>query len=105
MFWPKAALEGFKGMNNYDPRFGEAFYTDSFHEHIDYDKLLRDIACQTVFLKAKTVIDDNGLQMCALTDDDVERLEKLIADIIVIRFDCGHGIHFEKKREFLEIFK
>ena len=105
MFWPKAALEAFKGMNNYDPRFGETFYTDTFHEHIDYDKLLSGIACQTVFLKAKTEIDENGIQMCALTDDDVERLERLIANVIVIRFDCGHGIHSEKKREFLEVFK
>lgn len=31
MFWPKAALSGFKGMNNYDPLFGENFYNDSFH--------------------------------------------------------------------------
>ena len=31
MFWPKAALSGFKGMNNYDPLFGENLYNDSFH--------------------------------------------------------------------------
>lgn len=103
IFYPKSALEAFKGMNDYDPKFGEAFYTDSFHSHIDYDSFLKEIACPTVFLKAVTNIGDNGLQMCALTEDDVDRLSKLIPDFSVIHFKCGHGIHIEKKKEFLSI--
>lgn len=105
IFWPKYALEAFRGMNDYDPQFGEAFYTDSFHEHINYEKLLKEITCQTVFLKAVTNISDDGIQMCALTEDDVKRLCKLIPDLNVIHFKCGHGIHIEKKKEFLNIFK
>ena len=105
MFWPKAALEAFRGMNDYDPEFGEAFYTDSFHEHIDYDSILKNIACPTVFLKAKTEFGRDGIQNCALTDDDVDRIGSLVPDFSVIRFDCGHGIHIEKKREFLKVFE
>ena len=30
-FWPKAGLAAYQGMDRYDPRFGEAFYEDSFH--------------------------------------------------------------------------
>ncbi len=105
MFWPKFALEAFKGMNDYDALFGEAFYTDSFHSHIDYDNLLKEITCPTVFLKAVTNIGDDGIQMCALTDDDVSRVGELISDFSVVRFKCGHGIHIEKKKEFLELFK
>ncbi len=105
MFWPKAALEAFRGMNDYDSRFGDAFYTDSFHEHIDYDGLLKNIVCPTVFLKAKTEFGSDGIQNCALTDDDVGKIESLIPDFSVIRFDCGHGIHIEKKRDFLKVFE
>lgn len=92
-------------MNDYDPLFGEAFYTDSFHSHIDYDNLLKEITCPTVFLKAVTNIGDDGIQMCALTDDDVNRVGELISDFSVVQFKCGHGIHIEKKKEFLELFK
>ena len=104
IFWPKAALEAFRGMDDYDPSFGEAFYSDSFHAHIDYDALLKEIKCQTVFLKAKTDIDENGLQMCALTDEDVERLAALIPNFQVVNLDCGHSVHTEKEKEFLSVF-
>ena len=103
LFWPRSALEAFRGMNEYDPEFGEAFYTDSFHAHIDYEKLLQKIACPTLFLKAKTNIGENGVQMCALTEEDVDRVSSLIPDCKVIHFDCGHGIHTEKRKDFLQI--
>lgn len=101
LFWPKAASDSFKGMNNYDPWFGENFYNDLFHTHIDYPSLLRGIECETIFLKAKTNIDNNGLQMCALSEDDLKKVMSLIPKCSVIHFDCGHGIHVEKKKDFL----
>ena len=100
-FWPKAALAGFVGMNSYDPRFGEAFYTDSFHTGVSHAEILRNITCETVFLKAKSMISDDGILMGALSDEDLAEVERLVRDCSVIRFDCGHGIHIEKKREFL----
>lgn len=105
LFWPRSALEAFRGMNEYDPAFGEAFYTDSFHAHIDYESLLRQIDCPTVFLKAETKMGEGGIQMCALTDEDTERLGGLIPDLRIVRLKCGHGIHLEKKKEFLEQFR
>lgn len=105
LFWPKSALEAFKGMNEYDPRFGEAFYTDSFHRDIDYEELLRKIACPTVFLKAETKIGEDGVQLCALTEEDVKRVERLLPNCKVIHLKCGHGIHVEKKKDFLKILQ
>ena len=104
MFWPKSALKAFYGMNQYDPRFGEAFFSDSFNQGIDYETLLSEISCPTLFLKAKTNINEEGLQRCALTDEDLEKVVCLIPDCRTLRFDCGHGIHLEKPKEFLSIF-
>ena len=59
-------------MNNYDPLFGEAFYTDSFNAGIAHKELLRGIKCRTLFLKAKTEIRQDGLLMAALSDDDLK---------------------------------
>lgn len=47
-------------MNRYDPRFGEAFYEDSFHAGILHEDLLRGIRCRTLFLKAKTQVGETG---------------------------------------------
>ena len=102
MFWPKAALEAFRGMNQYDPRFGEAFYDDSFHSGIPHEELLKKISCKTVFMKAKTEMNDEGILMAALSEEDVQRVAELIPDCTVVRFDCGHGIHTDKPKEFVQ---
>lgn len=99
-FWPKAALSGFQGMNNYDPLFGETFYDDSFHCEISHEDILRKIKCKTLFLKATTNIRDDGILMAALSEEDVNRVAELIEDCHIEHFDCGHGIHIEKPREF-----
>lgn len=102
LFWPKAALSGFQGMNKYDPMFGESFYTDSFHSGIPHEELLKNIKCKTIFMKAKTNVSEDGILMAALNEEDLKRVSELIADFQIVRFNCGHGIHIEKAKEFVE---
>lgn len=102
MFWPKAALSSFQGMNQYDPRFGETFYDDQFHHGIPHEDILKEIRCRTVFMKAQTNISDDGILMAALSEEDLERVSGLIENCQIVRFDCGHGIHIEKPREFIK---
>lgn len=101
LFWPKAALSAYQGMNKYDPLFGETFFNDSFHKGIAHEDILKNIKCRTIFLKAKTTISEDGILMAALSDEDLKKVSELIADCFVVRFDCGHGIHIEKPKEFI----
>ena len=100
-FWPKKFLEVFNGLNEYDPYFGETFYDDSFNDNVNYNELLSNIKCNTLFMKANTTIGKDGLIQGALTDEDLEQVIKLISNIKVEYFDCGHGIHSEKPKEFI----
>lgn len=102
MFWPKAALSSFEGMNNYDPLFGEAFFNDTFHCGILHENILKNIRCRTIFMKAKTDIGEDGILMAALSEEDLKKVSELVADCQIVRFDCGHGIHIEKPKEFTE---
>ena len=101
-FWPKKFLEGFNGLNDYDPYFGENFYNDSFNSNIDYEKLLSNIKCKTLFMKANTTIGKDGLIQGALSDEDLKQVTSLIKNIKVEYFNCGHGIHSEKQKEFVK---
>lgn len=103
-FWPKKALSAYRGMNHYDPYFGEAFYNDSFHAGIAHEDLLKKIRCKTILMKAKTNYSDNGVLLAAMSDEDAERANQLMKNGKINRFDCGHGIHIEKKKEFLRCF-
>lgn len=99
-FWPKRFLAGFQGLQWYDPAFGETFYDDSFHQNVDYNELLSAIDCPTLFLKAKSTIGEDGLLQGALSDEDLKQVCSLVNDISVEYFDCGHGIHTEKAKQF-----
>ena len=101
-FWPKKFLEPFKGLNEYDPYFGESFYDNSFNENIDYIKLLSNIKCNTLFMKANTTIGKDGLVQGALTDEDLEQVKNLIDNLKVEYFNCGHGIHADKPKQFIK---
>lgn len=101
-FWPKSALAGFQGMNCYDPLFGEAFYTDRFHCGISHEDILKKVRCRTVFMKAQTNFSPEGILMAALNDEDVKRVSACIGSCEIVRFDCGHGIHIEKPKEFVK---
>ncbi len=100
-FWPKAALAGFQGMNHYDPLFGETFYNDTFHCGISHEDMLKKIRCETIFMKAKTKIDSDGILHAALSEDDVQKTAELIENCKIVRFECGHGIHIEKQKVFV----
>ncbi|MDE7018350.1 MAG: alpha/beta hydrolase [Lachnospiraceae bacterium] len=102
MFWPKAALSAFQGMNRYDPFFGETFYNDSFHCGIPHEDILGNIKCKTLFMKAQTHHSEDGILMAALGEEDLERVTGLVTDCHIVRFDCGHGIHLEKPKAFIK---
>lgn len=101
-FWPKKFLEGFNGLNEYDPYFGESFYDNSFNADIDYVKLLSNIKCNTLFMKANTTIGDDGFIQGALTDEDLNQVSSLIKNMKIEYFNCGHSIHNEKTKEFIK---
>ncbi len=56
-------------------------------------------------MKAQTNISKDGILMAALSEADLERTAELIAECKILRFDCGHGIHIEKPKKFIECLK
>lgn len=101
-FWPKSALSGYKGMNQYDPYFGETFYNNTFHEEFSHKEMIEKITCDTILMKAKTKFNDEGILLAAMSEEDVIKANKLIKNSKVIQFDCGHAIHIEMKKDFLK---
>lgn len=53
-------------------------------------------------MTARTNISEDGILMAALSEEDLKRVSELIAGLQIVRFDCGHDIHIEKPKEFIE---
>lgn len=99
---PRAWTRGMYFMDDYDPRFGEAFYDGSWMLGIDQEELLRAISCPVVYLKATTRYGDDGVLYAATSDADAARVRECLANCAYTEIDSGHDIHVEHPREFCE---
>ena len=99
---PRAWTRGMYFMDDYDPRFGEAFYDGSWMAGIDQVAMLEAIACPVSYIKATTRYGDDGVLYAATTDDDAARVQKCLAKCSYIEIDSGHDIHVEHPDAFVK---
>ncbi|SBW01922.1 Alpha/beta hydrolase family protein [uncultured Eubacteriales bacterium] len=98
---PHAWLRTLLYMDNYDPRFGEAFYDGTWMEGVDQEALLEKIQCPTIYLKANTQYGKDGVLYAANTDADADKVQQLIDGCERVNVKSGHDIHFERPEVFL----
>ena len=89
-------------MDDWDPRFGEAFFDGSWMANIDQEALLRQIECPVVYLKAATNYGDDGVLYAATTDDDAARIQETIPTCQTTAIKSGHDIHVEHPDVFID---
>lgn len=100
---PPIMNESFRGLQRYDPRFGDAFFTGTWDEGFDHAATLARITVPTVLVHTNWAYDDTGILMGAMDGDDAARARSLIPDVEFTKVDSGHGFHWEKPDEFTTI--
>lgn len=90
--------------SQYDPLFGESFYTGSWFEGTDQTEIIAGLQCPTVYLKAMTRYGKDGILWAANSDEDAAKVNSLLKDSHMITFVTGHDIHMEKPDDFVKIF-
>jgi pimeloyl-ACP methyl ester carboxylesterase len=98
---PYAWLRPLLYMDNYDPKFGNAFYDGSWMKDIDQEYMLKSIKCPVTYLKAKTQYGKDGVLYAANTDDNADKVQSLISNCERINIKSGHDIHFEHPDVFI----
>ena len=88
-------------MADYDPRFGDAFYTDSWDTGFDHEATLRAIRAPATLIHANWSYGADGVLQGAMDDRDAERVASLIDDVEVVKVDSGHDVHGEHPDDFL----
>lgn len=97
---PKSAMHGLDYIGSFDMLFAEAFYTGTWFDGVDPERFLTEIDCPVIYLKAATRYGRDGVLWAANTDEDADRVEKLIKNCRRIDIHCGHDIHHEKPLSF-----
>lgn len=90
-------------LDDYDPRFGNAFYNSTWMENFDHGKTLERIKKPTILIHNNWSYDDENILLGAMDDKDANKACKLIESCKYIKIDSGHDSHAEKPREFVKI--
>lgn len=99
-WWP--GNDYLRSLDSYDPRFGEAFYTDSWDTGFDHEATLRAIRQPTTFVHTK--VDYDGEILRGATDDNDARLiSDLLPNDRLVQVKTGHDFHNEDARRFVEL--
>lgn len=102
-FLPPSMTRMFWFLEEYDPRFGDAFYDASWNKNFDHAEALAQITCPSVLIHTNWSYDANGILLAAMDDQDAERAHSLIKDNVLVDIRSGHDSHYEKPQEFIRI--
>lgn len=90
-------------MAQYDPRFGEAFYTGSWDAGLDLEETLGGIEAPATLIHTKVAPNDDGILMAAMGHEEADRARALIDGVEFVKVETGHGFHMEDPARFVDI--
>ncbi|MEG0019549.1 MAG: alpha/beta hydrolase [Oscillospiraceae bacterium] len=102
-FLPPSVNRMFLFMDSYDLRFGDNFYNSSWFDGYNQREILSRIACPAVLIHTSWSVDENGILMAAMSEDDAKLAHSLMKNSELVNVVSGHGFHFEKPQEFEQI--
>lgn len=85
----------------YDLRFATSFIDNSWFAGLDQAATLAAIRCPSLFVKATTRYNRDGVLLAALSDEDLARVESLLPDNRTVRVRSSHDVHFAKTAAYL----
>ena len=100
---PPSMNEIFRASAGYDPRFGEAFWTDSWDDGWDHADTLGRIAVPSTLVHTKVTYDDTGILLAAMGYEEAQRAREALTDERFVKVETGHGFHDEAPRQFIAL--
>lgn len=91
-----------RGLDVYDPHFGDAFYDGRWSEGFDQAEALSRVTAPTMILHARYEIMDDGTLNGALSDEDAQRALSLLRDGSYQKIDADHVVHLDQPSAFVD---
>jgi pimeloyl-ACP methyl ester carboxylesterase len=89
-------------MDDYDPRFGAAFYDGTWNKGFDHAEFLPKIACPTLLLHANYSYIDGDILDGAMDKQDAAKAMSLLKNGTYKRVDSTHVTNLDKPKEFVQ---
>lgn len=102
-FLPAMLRMVFRGMSQFDPAFGDAFYNGTWNKDFDHAQALKKIQCPALLLQADFEINDDGILNGAMTQQDADKAISLISNSTYQHIHAQHVVHLDKPGQFIKI--
>ncbi|MDO5699175.1 MAG: alpha/beta hydrolase [Dermatophilus congolensis] len=100
---PPLMNESFRALGQYDPHFGDAFYTGTWDEGWDHAETLARISVPTPLVHTKVEVGPDGILRGAMSNEEADRAFALLQNGTFHRSDTGHGFHDEAPDEYIKL--
>ncbi len=104
-FLPSVVKELIRGLNYYDPRFGNAFYEGTWNEGFDHAEALQKIQCPALLVHANFSISADGILDGAMTQEQADRAVSLNPNIEYMKVDSSHVVNLDHPEQFVQIIE
>ena len=90
-----------RGLDQYDPRFGAAFYDGTWNQGFDHAEALAKVRCPVLLMHAKYEILPDGVLNGALDQADADRAMSLLKHGQYLKVDATHVVNLDKPDVFV----
>lgn len=104
-FLPDTLRLFIRGLDVYDPHFGDAFFDGRWNVGFDHAAALQRIEAPALLLHARFEYLDDGTLNGALDQADADRAMSLLRRGTYVRIDAAHTVHIDKPDDFIRILK
>jgi len=90
-----------KNLSQFDPDFARAFVDGRFYEGIDHEEALKKVQCPMLLLHAIWSRHPEYGLVGAMDDDDAQRAQEIVPNLIYRQSKANHVIHSDRPKEFI----
>lgn len=94
--------EMIRGMDQYDPHFGQAFYDGTWNENFNHADALCLIECPVLLLKGDSFTDSNGALHGAMSEENADFALSRLSRGSCVQISAASVLHTEAPEEYLK---
>ena len=91
-----------RGLDQYDPRFGAAFYDGSWNKDFQHAAALAKIQCPVLLMHANFTIESDGILNGAMSKDDADQAMSFLQRGKCLKVDATHVVNLDNPDLFVK---
>ncbi len=104
-FLPVTVQEMLRGLNTYDPHFGDAFFDGTWNAGFDHAEALQNIQCPTLLIQANFKYLKDGTLDGAMSQEMADHAVSLVKNCKYVKVDSGHVTNLEAPDQFIQMIE